>query len=125
MSPQRGHLFGAFAAMLFVGVSWGANLPVTKVMLGHFDLVPMVALRTGMAALSLALLLALLEGRRSLRIDVGLPRFLMLGLLAAGFFAMYAVGIYFSNPISAAAVQAAGPLMAAIKIGRASCRERV
>ena len=110
------HLLGAFAAMIFVGIAWGANLPVTKVMLRHFDLVPMVALRTGMAAFSLALLLSLLEGWRSLRIDVGWQRFLMLGLMAAGFFAMYAVGIYFSNPISAAAAQAAGPLVAAITV---------
>jgi drug/metabolite transporter (DMT)-like permease len=40
----------------------------------------------------------------------------MLGLTAAGFFAMYAVGVYFSNPISAAAAQAAGPLVAAITV---------
>src|SRR3979490_2365704 len=54
---DRGHLLGAFAAMAFVGASWGANLPVTKVMLSHFDLMPMAALRTVAATASLALLL--------------------------------------------------------------------
>src|SRR5205809_174221 len=46
MTRQTRHLAGAFAAMLFVGLSWGANLPVTKVMLLHFDLIPMAAVRT-------------------------------------------------------------------------------
>ncbi len=36
--------------------------------------------------------------------------------MAASFFTLYAVGIYFSNPISAAAAQAAGPLVAAITV---------
>ena len=65
-------LLGAFAAMVFVGASWGANLPVTKVMLGHFDLIPMAAIRTAAAALTLGVLLLLVEGVRTLRIDVGL-----------------------------------------------------
>src|SRR5436189_178063 len=34
MKREHRHLLGAFAAMLFVGASWGANLPVTKVLLG-------------------------------------------------------------------------------------------
>ena len=38
MGRDSRHMVGAFAAMLFVGASWGANLPVTKVMLRHFDL---------------------------------------------------------------------------------------
>jgi len=29
MTRDRRHLLGAFAAMIFVGASWGANLPVT------------------------------------------------------------------------------------------------
>jgi drug/metabolite transporter (DMT)-like permease len=116
MTRERGHLLGAFAAMIFVGASWGANLPVTKVMLSHFDLMPMAALRTVAATASLALLLALVEGRRALRIDLGLVRFLSLGLMMAGFFAFYALGIYYSNPITAAAVQVAGPLVAAATV---------
>ena len=70
MTRQTRHLAGAFAAMLFVGLSWGANLPVTKVMLLHFDLIPMAAVRTVAAAVSLAVLLWLVEGRRALRIDL-------------------------------------------------------
>ena len=41
MIREHRHMLGAFAAMIFVGASWGANLPVTKVMLSHFDLMPM------------------------------------------------------------------------------------
>ena len=103
MNRDRRHLAGAFAAMLFVGASWGANLPVTKVMLLHFDLIPMAAVRTVAAAVSLGLLLWMVEGARALRIDLGLSRFLALGFIQAAFFALYALGLYWSNPITAAA----------------------
>jgi drug/metabolite transporter (DMT)-like permease len=116
MAPPRGHLFGAFAAMLFVGVSWGANIPVTKVMLLHFDLLPMAALRTAAAGATLALLLWLVEGRQALRIGLRLGRFLALGFMMAAFFAIYAIGIYFSNPITAAAAQVASPLVSAVTV---------
>jgi len=113
---DRGHLLGAFAAMVFVGASWGANLPVTKVMLSHFDLMPMAALRTVAATASLALLLWMIEGRRALRMDIDVGRFLLLGLMMASFFAFYALGLQYSNPITAAAVQVAGPLVAAVTV---------
>ena len=110
------HLLGAFAAMLFVGASWGANVPVTKVMLGYFDLMPMAAMRTTAATAALAVLLWLVEGRRALRIDLPLGRFAALGFMMGGFFAVYAVGIYFSNPITAALVGVAGPLVSAATV---------
>ncbi len=113
MSRDSRPLAGAFAAMLFVGASWGANLPVTKVMLGHFDLMPMAAVRTAAATAALAVLLALVEGRKALRVGLRAGRFLMLGLLMGGFFACYAFGIYLSNPITAALVSVAGPLVSA------------
>lgn len=109
-------LLGAFAAMLFVGASWGANVPVTKVMLGHFDLFPMAALRTLSAIAALVLLVWLVEGSRSLRLAIGAGRFMLLGFMMASFFTLYALGLKFSNPISAAAVQVAGPLVAAVTV---------
>ena len=116
IARERRHLLGAFAAMVFVGASWGANVPVSKVMLGYFDLIPMSAIRTASGALILALLVAMVEGVRSLRIDVGLRRFILLGLMMASFFVFYTLGLQFSNPISAAAVQVAGPLVAATTV---------
>ncbi|WP_428549402.1 DMT family transporter [Reyranella sp.] len=113
---EHRHLLGAFAAMIFVGASWGANVPVSKVMLAHFDLIPMSAIRTSVAAAGLAVLLMLVEGSRALRIELGLRRFAMLGLLMASFFFVYTLGLQFSNPISAAAVQVAGPLVAAATV---------
>ncbi len=111
---DRRHLLGAFAAMVFVGASWGANVPVSKVMLEHFDLIPMSAIRTASATVVLGVLLLAVEGVRSLRVEVGLKRFLLLGLMMGGFFCLYTLGIQFSNPISAAAIQVAGPLVAAV-----------
>jgi drug/metabolite transporter (DMT)-like permease len=113
---KRSHQLGAFAAMLFVGVTWGVNLPVTKVMLSWFDLVPLATLRTAVSVVTLGVLLWLVEGRRALAIDVGLNRFLMLGLLMAAFFALYAGGLQYSNPITVAAVQVAGPLVSAVTV---------
>lgn len=116
MKRATRHLLGAFAAMLFVGASWGANVPVTKVMLGHFDLLPMAAIRTTAAVAALALLVWLAEGRHSLHLAIGLGRFALLGLMMGSFFAFYALGLKYSNPISAAAVQVAGPLVAAVTV---------
>ncbi|MFO1079610.1 MAG: DMT family transporter [Reyranellaceae bacterium] len=117
---SRGHLLGAFAAMLFVGVTWGANLPVTKVLLFHFDLVPLAAVRMLVASLTLGVLLWLVEGRRALRLDIDAGRFLGLGLLMGGFFAVYAYGLLHSNPITAAAVSVAGPLVSALTVRAAT-----
>lgn len=113
---DRHHMLGAFAAMVFVGLSWGANVPVSKVMLQHFDVVPMLAVRTLTAVATLAMVLILVEGIGSLRIDVGLRRFVLIGLMMSGFFVIFTIGIRFSNPISAAAVQVAGPLVAATTV---------
>ena len=116
MRVRDRHLGGAFAAMMFVGASWGANVPVTKILLRHFDLIPMSALRTLLSCLVLAVLLLLVEGRRSLRIELPAARFALLGLMMASFFTVYTFGILFSNPISAAAVQVAGPLVSAATV---------
>jgi drug/metabolite transporter (DMT)-like permease len=109
-------MLGAFAAMIFVGASWGANVPVSKVMLAHFDLIPMSAIRTASASVILAVLLLLVEGRRALRIELGFRRFALLGLMMGGFFAFYTLGIQFSNPITAATVAVAGPLVSAVTV---------
>ncbi len=116
MTGQGRPMAGAFAAMVFVGASWGANVPVTKVMLVHFDLIPMAAIRTVAAAATLSLLLWLVEGTRSLRVDLRLGRFLALGFIQAAFFAVYALGLYWSNPITAAAIGVVGPLVSAVTV---------
>jgi drug/metabolite transporter (DMT)-like permease len=110
---DRSHFLVAFAAMIFVGASWGANVPISKVMLVDFDLIPMSAVRTAVATVVLAALLLLVEGAAALRIDLGFRRFALLGLMMGGFFAFYTLGIQFSNPITAAMVGVAGPLVSA------------
>lgn len=113
---NRGHTLVAFPAMIFVGASWGANVPVSKVMLAHFDLIPMSAVRTAVAGAALGVLLLLVEGARALRIDLDFRRFALLGLMMGGFFAVYTLGLQFSNPITAAAVAVAGPLVSAVTV---------
>jgi drug/metabolite transporter (DMT)-like permease len=109
-------LMGAFAAMVFVCAAWGANLPVSKEVLRHIDVIPMTAMRTVVATITLGLMLWLIEGRTALRIELALGRFLALGLIMGSFFAVYALGLYFSNPITAAMVQVAGPLISALTV---------
>jgi drug/metabolite transporter (DMT)-like permease len=116
MRADKRQLGGAFAAMVFVGASWGANVPVSKVVLQYFDLIPMSALRTTLSCVALAILLALVEGIRSLRIRLEPLRFALLGLMMSSFFVTYTLGILFSNPVSAAAVQVAGPLVSAATV---------
>ena len=82
---NRGHTLLAFPAMIFVGASWGANVPVSKVMLAQFDLIPMSAIRTAVAGAALGLLLLLVEGTKALRIDLDFRRFALLGLMMGGF----------------------------------------
>jgi len=113
---NRGHTLVAFPAMIFVGASWGANVPVSKVMLAHFDLIPMSAIRTAVAGAALGLLLLLVEGAKALRIDLDFRRFALLGLMMGGFFAVYTLGLQFSNPITAATVAVAGPLVSAVTV---------
>ena len=112
----RGHTLIAFPAMIFVGASCGANVPVSKVMLAHFDLIPMSAIRTAVAGVALGLLLLVVEGAKALRIDLGFRRFALLGLMMGGFFAVYTLGLQFSNPITAATVAVAGPLVSAVTV---------
>src|ERR1044072_1751212 len=109
-------MLGAFAAMIFVGASWGANVPVSKVMLAHFDLIPMSAIRTAVAGAALGLLLLVVEGTKALRIDLEFRRFAALGLMMGGFFDVYTLGLQFSNPITAATVAVAGPLVSAVTV---------
>jgi len=116
MTQERRDLLGAFGAMLFVGASWGANVPITKVMLAHFDLLPLATIRSVTAVATLAVLLLLLEGVRALGVELGLKRFLLLGLIMASFFGFYSLGIHFSNPITAAMVQVASPLVSSATV---------
>jgi drug/metabolite transporter (DMT)-like permease len=113
---DAGQLMGAFVAMLFVCASWGANLPVSKEVLRHIDVVPMTAMRTVVATVTLALMVWMIDGRRALRVELGFGRFLALGFIMASFFAVYALGLYWSNPITAAMVQVAGPLVSALTV---------
>jgi len=118
MTRHTRHVAGAFAAMVFVGASWGANVPVTKVMLLHFTLIPMAAIRTVAAAVALGLMLWMVEGVRALRIDLGLLRFLGLGFIQASFFVVYAAR---SSPPAACSAKAASPSVVASR----SCYSRI
>ena len=79
--------------MLFVGASWGANLPVTKVMLGHFDLMPMAAMRTPRQRRRSPCCCGWSRAAVRLRIDLPFGRFAALGFMMGGFFAVYAFGL--------------------------------
>ena len=115
LTRDRRHLLGAFAAMLFVGASWGANAARHQ---GDAGLLRPDAdggdahgrgdRRAGRAARGWS------RGAARCASTSVSAASLLLGLMMGGFFAFYALGIQFSNPITAAAVQVAGPLVAAV-----------
>lgn len=117
MSQERRRLMTAFVALTIVSASWGANVPVSKVLLQHFDLIPLAAVRTAIACIVLAMVLAAVEGPRALRVGIGPKRFALLGLLMGSFVLVYQLGLRLSDPISAAIVQVVAPLVAAATVG--------
>ena len=106
----------SFVALALCGILWGANLPVSKFLLQHFDIVPLTAVRTIIACLVLGVTLLVVEGKAALAIAVGGWRFTGLGILMGGFVLLYMLGIHWSDPISAAVVQVAAPIIATVTV---------
>ena len=108
---QRAAWIG-LAAFLVTSLFWGANLPITAVLLRSFDPYWLTAWRLVLATTALAVMIWLTEGRAALRIDISWPRFCLLGLSIGLFFIDYNVALRYTNTITAAAVMAGAPIYA-------------
>jgi drug/metabolite transporter (DMT)-like permease len=93
---------------------WGSMVPLTSLLLASLPPFLLAATRYSVAVPVLALLIALIERGPILPRDLPWRRIFMLGGLGiAGFGTCYTFGIWYSDPITAAAILATGPVVAA------------
>jgi drug/metabolite transporter (DMT)-like permease len=104
------------AAFLVTSLFWGANLPLTAVLLRTFDPYWLTPWRLLLAAIVLGAVMWITEGRSALRIGLSWPRFWLLSLSISLFFTDYVLALRYTNTITAAAVMAGAPIYAVITL---------
>lgn len=114
--PAHREAWVGLGAFLVTALFWGANLPLTAVLLRSFDPYWLTPWRLVLAAAALAALVWVTEGRRALRIELSWLRFAALGLSISLFFIDYMVALRYTNTITAAAVMAGAPVYAVITL---------
>lgn len=119
------HGFLPMAAMGVTCLLWGTMVPLTAELFVAMDPLFFSAMRYPMGIASLVLLVLATERRFIHPAPLPLGRVLALGGLGmAGWATLYALGIYLSDAITAAAVLATGPVVAAV-IGRFMTGEKL
>jgi len=109
--------WGPLAAMLSVAILWGSLPPVTGRMLVHMDPFLLSASRYSLAVPVLALLARLVDGAWPGFHRLDLKPALILGAGGMATCAvLYAASIYFTDPVTAAAVVASSPLLTALLV---------
>jgi drug/metabolite transporter (DMT)-like permease len=103
-------------AFLVTSAFWGANLPITAVLLRSLDPFWLTAWRLVLATAALGVMIWVTEGRTALRIDISWQRFCLLGFSIGLFFIDYNVALQYTNTITAAAVMAGAPIYAVVTL---------
>lgn len=111
---SRADLITGTACYLFASLSWGANLPLTAQLFRAFDPFLLSTVRVAMASVILGALLFATQRPARLALGMSFGRFALTSLAAACFFALYNLGIRYTNPITAAALMAGVPVYTAI-----------
>jgi drug/metabolite transporter (DMT)-like permease len=110
----RGEL-AATAGVLLTALGWGSMVPLTALLLNDLPPFLLAATRYSTAAPVLAILVALIEEGAVVPLRLPWRRILLLGGPGiAGFGTCYTFGVWYSGPITAAAILATGPVVAAI-----------
>jgi drug/metabolite transporter (DMT)-like permease len=97
----------------FAAISWGANLPLTALLFSAFDPFFMTAIRV---ALAVGVLWLISQARRDPAappLGLGFRRHALMSGSAAAFFVLYNLGLKYTHPITAAAIIAGSPVVAA------------
>ncbi|TXL73189.1 DMT family transporter [Vineibacter terrae] len=115
-AAQRRNLWTGLAAFLVTTMFWGANLPLTAILLRAFDPFWLTLWRLVLATTALAAVVWATEGRAALRVGISRLRFVLLGLSLSAFFIDYNLALRFTNTITAAAVMAGAPIYAVITL---------
>jgi drug/metabolite transporter (DMT)-like permease len=101
------------AGLLVTVFFWGSMVPLTALLLPVYDAHLLAALRYGIAAPTLLLLLALGRGGL-LPLEISAARLLMLGAAMASFATFYNLGLVYSDPVTIAIILTSGPVLASI-----------
>lgn len=105
----------AAGGLLLTAFTWGSQVPLTAVLLAHLPPFLLAATRYSLGAVVLMLMVASREPGPVFSPGLPWPRiFLLGGLGIAGFGACHTFGIWYSGPITAAAILATGPVVAAL-----------
>ena len=113
-ASRRGEL-AATGGVLLTAIGWGSMVPLTSLLLTSLPPFLIAATRYTAAVPVLAVLIAIMEEGAILPLSLPWRRVLMLGGLGiAGFATCYTFGIWYSGPITAAAILAGGPVVAAV-----------
>jgi drug/metabolite transporter (DMT)-like permease len=100
-------------------VAWGGQFVVGKSALGSINAFPLSTIRYAVAVLIWLAVLAVVEGRRSLRLDGRGLRLFWLGSLGfAGFNLLAYTGLAHARPQSASLIVALAPLLTALVVWR-------
>ena len=103
------------------GIAWGGQFVVGKSALGSINSFPLTTIRYAVAGALWLLVLAVVEGRRSLRLDGQGLRLFWLGTLGfAGFNLLAYTGLAHARPQSASLIVALAPLLTALVLWRRS-----
>ncbi len=111
LDPRRSVWVG-LAAFVITSVLWGANMPLTAVLLRTLDPFWLTLLRLVLASIALAVMVWATEGWAALRVEISWPRFLLLSLAVSVFYIDYNLALRYTNTITAAAVLAGAPIYA-------------
>jgi len=113
-STAIGALFATATA-----VAWGGQFVVGKSALGSINAFPLTTVRYAVACILWAVVLAVVEGTRSLRLDGRGLRLFWLGSLGfAGFNLLAYTGLAHAKPQSASLIVALAPLLTALVLWR-------
>ena len=115
---NRTALIGGLMGAL-TGIAWGGQFVVGKSALGSINSFPLTTIRYAIAAGLWLIVLAAVEGRRSLRLDGNGLRLFWLGTLGfAGFNLLAYTGLVHARPQSASLIVALAPLLTAFVLWR-------
>jgi drug/metabolite transporter (DMT)-like permease len=117
MTSRSAAVGASFAT--FTGIVWGGQFVVGKSALGTVNAFPLTTLRYALAALLWVIVLAVVEGKASLRLDGHGRRLFWLGSLGfAGFNLFLYTGLAHARPQSTSLIVALAPLLTALVLWR-------